>query len=147
MLRGLTIFLIPALLVSQSFVAVSHSHEGTLMVQPEDHSSRPHVHLCGTHSDHDLKSQHSHQGDQQDPGAAVVADLEHDADAIDVDATSSMSREIRAQKLIWPLILSPFDSGLGLTSSLDGGSRQFDNALNMQRPKCALFLRMLSIRC
>jgi hypothetical protein len=70
--RLLSLLLIPMFVLGQM---MPHSHAGSGMVEPDDHASRPHVHLSVDHS--------HHHGDDHDH-----ADGEHNDDAVNNEADS-----------------------------------------------------------
>ncbi|TWT34964.1 hypothetical protein KOR42_53680 [Thalassoglobus neptunius] len=149
MSRGLSIFLILNLLVSQSIMAVPHSHEGTSTVEPRDHHLRPHFHLHWHQQTCRLEEKipHDHLHDALSGGLSFTSDIDHDSSAFEVDPTSASYREVRNQLLNGTLMFSQIDSTEDLILSELGENRLLGDTLDMSRPKCALFLRTLSIRC
>jgi hypothetical protein len=70
--RFVSLLLIPIFMLGQG---LPHSHAGTGVLEPDDHASRPHVHLSVGHS--------HHHGDDHDH-----ADHEHNDDTVTSEANS-----------------------------------------------------------
>lgn len=140
--RAVSSILIPLLLVSQSLFSVPHSHAGSSIAEPDGHSARPHVHLHDSHHDHghhedgdDTSSSTGEQVPDHDSDAAYAGDdqLLHDGKVAKV-----ANAELTAVYLIAD------------DSSAKVASRRFwiqPDSPPVLRPKCALYLQFLSVRC
>ncbi|MCA9212461.1 MAG: hypothetical protein KDB27_05320 [Planctomycetales bacterium] len=140
--RAISSILIPLLLLSQSLFSVPHSHAGSSIVEPDGHDSRPHVHLHDTdqHGDHESGSE-TQSSSEQLP--------DHDSDAIyggdDQILDDSNTAKVTKSELT---VLYFVGDILPANSTL--GTPRLCTQLTLPplvRPKCALFLQFLSIRC
>jgi hypothetical protein len=142
MYRAVSTILIPLLLVSQSLFSVPHSHTGSSIVEPDGHAARPHVHLHvadhhhGDHDDGEKKpsSTGEHVPDH-DSDAAYAGDyqLMHDGKVAKVAKAELTALYFIGDESSANVVLCRLCSHL--TSS------------PVLRPKCALYLQLLSIRC
>lgn len=117
--------------------SVPHSHAGSSIVEPDGHAARPHVHFHNAlHDDgHDTPSSTGEQVPDHDSDAVYAGDdqLLHDGKVAKV-----AKAELTAVYFITDH--SSANAALGrLWSQLDSPP--------LLRPKCALFLQLLSIRC
>ncbi|WP_146531604.1 hypothetical protein [Novipirellula artificiosorum] len=114
--RFVSFLLIPMFLLGQ---ALPHSHAGSAVVEPDDHSLRPHFHLA--HSHHDDALEHGHQHDAEVVSLAGLGEnlhsSNHDHDAIYVAAsTFSTNRAVVATQSDWLTMLDlplPFTMVVG----------------------------------
>lgn len=105
MRRFVSLLLIPMFVLGQ---ALPHSHAGTGVGVPGDHSHRPHVHLgvdehhhCDHHGHHhDDADEHGHpsQGDVAGAPNGLSIPLDHDSDAVYLPATDwTLNRVVSLQ--------------------------------------------------
>lgn len=144
MQRTVSLLLILLLLVSQSFVSAPHSHAGSSVEEPVGHAARPHVHLC--HSGHRHTSSDQREDDFEPVVMAAGECPDHDSDAIYVDDLHLVSNSHTVH-----LVLSQYAVlFVELDDSTDGGASKTavsSVAWRTSRPRCALYLQNLSIRC
>jgi len=87
MYRVVSLLLIPMFMLGH---VLPHSHAGTGVVEPGEHSIRGHIHLVGGHHhDQDGENHEHHHGDQSDAtgskaatSATFSATTDHDSDAV-----------------------------------------------------------------
>lgn len=143
--RAVSTILIPLLLVSQSLFSVPHSHAGSSIVEPDGHSARLHIHLHDhAHEDH----HHGHAADEQSSDEAPLDHVpEHDSDAFysgDVQLLNDgKGAEIAKAELVATAYVVYDDTASLVATRL---CTEFITP-PLLRPKCALFLQLLSIRC
>ena len=146
--RIVSSLLILLVLVSQSFCA-AHSHVGMSVAEPEEHSTRPHVHL---HSGKHHHGQHSHRKheDSREESLAIQSGngpVDHDSNALYFSETTlvndAKSVEVTDAELSVACVF--YDESCrvaGLCFSIE---------CNLPPPlsglKCPLYLQTLSIRC
>lgn len=134
--------LIPLLLLSQSLFSVPHSHAGSSIVEPDGHDARPHVHLHDVH----------HHGDQEsgsETQSSSEQSSDHDSDAI-YGGDDQLLHKGNAAKVAKPELKALYFVGDSLPANFSLGSGQLRTELTVPlllRPKCALYLQLLSIRC
>lgn len=147
--RIVSTLLIPLLLMSQSLFSAPHTHAGSSIVEPNGHAARPHVHLHDANHRHDHHShRHGHHEDGDDvPSSTGEQDSDHDSDAVYVGDDSFLHdgkvvRAIDAELAAVYVVgeVSPAKTSLFGLCHLHSSSVK-------QRPKCALYLQLLSIRC
>lgn len=140
MKRTIASFLIPIVLVSQSLFSVAHSHAGTPVVEPEGHSSRPHIHL----GDSDHHHSHDESARPAEPTEGHIPD--HDSDAVytgDIPLlTGQRINEIH--RVEFGNVDSVLVGSAGLRTTRVPARHPLPP---LQRPNCARFLQLLSIRC
>jgi hypothetical protein len=142
--RPISTILIPMLLVSQSLFSVPHSHAGSSVVEPDGHADRPHIHL----------HQHAHDDHQHGPGerepesdqAPVNHGPEHDSDAFFAGDSQLLNDGSTAEipESTLTAVCQPSDDTASVTAT-----RRFTGwtSTGPLRPKSALYLQLLSIRC
>ncbi|TWT78960.1 hypothetical protein CA13_03570 [Planctomycetes bacterium CA13] len=109
--RFVSLLLLPMFMLGQT---LPHSHAGSNVREPDDHSLRPHVHITHSHHDHHGGHEHGHQHDAEEFSVGGFGDLSpfanHDDDAV-YFATSAVStnRVLVASQSDWlrMLALSP----------------------------------------
>ena len=143
--RAISTILIPLVLVSQSLLSVPHSHAGTSIVEPGSHSARPHFHLHDhAHSDH----HHGHdEGEQPTNDAPLDHAPDHDSDAFyagDIQLLNDGKVAKIAKAELTAVRVIGADLAIVEATRFLGVNRTSPPLL---RPKCALFLQLLSIRC
>jgi hypothetical protein len=144
MKQSVSTILILLLLVSQSLCAVPHSHAGTSVNEPDGHAARPHVHLHQAgHHDHHRDSHESHSTpDGQLP--------DHDSDAV-YTADAQFLSESRAGEIAEPELSVDslvYEAMCVVQASITNVILRNRHPVPVtSRPKCALFLQLLSIRC
>ena len=88
MVKIVSLLLIPFFVLGQ---ALTHSHAGTGIADPDGHASHPHVHLHGhEHSDH----HHNPSAEDAKPsqGDELSCAVDHDADAIYFNESAKLTR-------------------------------------------------------
>jgi hypothetical protein len=98
--RIVSLLLIPLCLMGQFFCP--HSHVGTVVDEPIEHSSRPHVHLSASydHQRHHQVADHCHDG--EDPVAPETASplTDHDRDALYLADSTCDSRILVVRQMV-----------------------------------------------
>lgn len=140
--RAVSSILIPLLLVSQSLFSVPHSHAGSSIAEPDGHAARPHVHLHDAHHDHG----HHEDGDDT-PSSTGEQVPDHDSDAFyagddQLLHDGKMAKVPNAELTAVYFFADDSSAKVGLCRHWV----QPDSP-PMLRPKCALYLQFLSIRC
>ena len=146
--QAVSTILIPLLLVSQSLFSVPHSHAATSVNEPDGHATRPHIHLYSAnhHDDH-----HDDHSDGDEPHGITDEHLpDHDSDAVYVGDIQFLSQarandivkaELSADDLVYDAV------SLLVAPTTNAILRNRQPAPTTLRPRCALFLQLLSIRC
>lgn len=140
--RAASSILIPLLLVSQSFFSAPHSHAGSSIAEPDGHAARPHVHFHAGHQHHG----HHDIGDDTPPSTGEQVP-DHDSDAVyagdgQLLRNGKVARVDKTELTAMYFIAddSSANAALGrLWIQLDSPP--------VRRPKCALYLQFLSVRC
>ncbi len=135
--RAVSTILILLLLVSQSLFSAPHSHAGTSVVEPDGHSSRPHVHLNGSENHHE---------DDDSPSSPSEHSPDHDSDAVyagDIQLRNDGQVVEVAQAELSGLCSICDDS---MTSAVSRLCTRHHSPPRL-RSKCAPYLQLLSIRC
>ncbi len=141
MSRAVSPIVIPLLLLSQSFLAVPHSHAGSSIAEPNGHAARPHVHLHGAHH-----HGHHHHG-RETPNSTGEQVPDHDSDAVYAGDNQLMhdgkvAKVAKAELTAWHCV--------GDESAANAASCRLCSPLTsppLLRQNCALYLQFLSIRC
>lgn len=162
--RLVCLLLVPGMLVSQC-VSLTHSHAGSDVTEPEDHSSRPHFHTHGhSHTHHDLGHNHqesvghSHDGNSNCEHAsgdqevhlptAIASKDNHDADAAYLSDVVDLSRGKRGKDAI--NVGSPTCVSISRRRLIVGGSAgaspRFGQPQSVFDASCPTYLRTLSLR-
>lgn len=150
--RVVSTILIPLLLMSQNLFSVPHSHAGTSIVEPDGHTARPHVHVHIHVHDHH-HSDHHHANDEgerpEDSPLDHVPDHESDAFyASDVQLLNDgRVAKIAKAELATDCVVCAQSQNLVLILNSRCGLLAELTSAALMRPKCALFLQLLSIRC
>lgn len=148
MYRVVSSLLILLVLASQSFCA-AHSHIGTSVVEPEEHSTRPHVHLHGGKHHHGQHSHRKHEDSREESLAIQSGNglVDHDSNALyfpettlvnDVNTVKLSNTESSVACVIYDESTVIVSSRIGLEGNLPPP---------LSGLKCPLYLRTLSIRC
>ena len=141
MSRAVSPIVIPLLLLSQSFLAVPHSHAGSSIAEPNGHAARPHVHLHGAHhhGDHDEGNETPNSTGEQVP--------DHDSDTVYVGDDQLMydGKVLKVAKAeLTALYFITDDSSAN--AALGRLWIQPDSPAVL-RSKYAIYLQFLAIRC
>ncbi len=140
--RTVSSILIPLLLVSQSLFSVSHSHAGSPIAESEGHAALPHIHLHGVHQHYG----HQEDGDET-PSSTGENVPDHDSDAVYTGNDHLLHDGKVAKVGNVELTALDFNCDDSLTKvELSRLWSQLDS-LPVLRPKCALYMQFLSIRC
>ncbi|HIE96890.1 MAG TPA: hypothetical protein EYG03_25950 [Planctomycetes bacterium] len=138
--RAVSTILIPLLLVSQGLFSVPHSHAGTSVAEPDGHAARPHVHLFG--ADH----HHGHHEDEESPSVPTEQVPDHDSDAVYTGGVQLLN-DCKVAKVAKAGLLAVYmncdESATVAVSRLC--TRHHPPPI--LRPKFALYMQLLSIRC
>jgi len=97
--RLLSLILIPLFVLGP---ALPHSHAGSETIAPDNHGSRPHVHLHGHdhHTHGDEHHHHHHDDDKSSESDPLSTSAEHDSDAVYFAASDQFpSRSISLQRI------------------------------------------------
>lgn len=147
MRSAVSITLIIFLLVGQMLIAAPHLHEGACAEEHAGHAAQPHFHLHGAvhHAGAD-HGDHCHHTSQEQTASESS---EHDGDAVylvDVDLSHDSGS---TYSLVSAISLMGFGAVAlsGRISDQEALGPHNWSSINLQRPKCALYLRLLSIRC
>jgi len=149
MQRIISTFLIPLLLVSQSLVSASHLHASASSLGD---SAGPHIHLHNGHaSDHHDDAGHHDDADHHHGANSPKASLtgpspEHDSDALyvgDLQLADDGRVSGIAKAEFSAICMICGESPLVTLTRHDTRP----NSSPVLRPKCALYLQLLSIRC
>ena len=140
--RAVSSILIPLLLVTQSLFSVPHAHAGSSMAEPNGHAARPHIHLHVAHQHH----KHHDDGDHT-PSSTGEQIPDHDSDVVYAGddqflSNGKVANVVRAEQTAASVISDK--------SSADAALRRLwvqPGSPPMLRPRCALYLQNLSIRC
>lgn len=149
MRRIVSLLLILLVLGNQSFCA-PHSHAGTSIVEPEGHSTRPHIHLdVGKH--HDRHSHGKDGGHESHKGSRTIraeqGPIDHDSDALYFSETqlfndAKLAKVAKAEMSRAHVVYD--DSATVVALHL---CRGLDSPPPLGGLKCPIYLVTLSIRC
>ena len=138
--RAVSSILILLLLVSQSFFSVPHSHAGSSIAEPDGHDARPHVHLHDAHH-------HGHHDDSDEMPASTSEHVpDHDSDAV-YASDDQLLHDGKVAKVAKAELIALYFVGDDSSANAALSRRCSQLTSPPQRPKCARYLQLLSIRC
>lgn len=144
--RFVSLLLIPLFVLGQ---VLPHSHAGSGVVEPDDHSARPHVHLSHSHHEHGDGHEHGHEHDtvvsSLDGFTATPHSANHDHDAVYFAASTVFaSRAVVATQFEWSTMLD-----LPLPSTLAIGELRSCSRISDPPDRCSpipIYLLVASLR-